>query len=71
MVDIGTVTNDVIAGGFNFNTQRGVIIAGSDGVTVDGITFSNAYSFSVSLQESKNVTLHNLKIFSHYGATDG
>ena len=59
------------AGGFNFNTQRGVIIAGSDGVTVDGITFSNAYSFSVSLQESKNVTLHNLKIFSHYGATDG
>ena len=71
MVDIGTVTNDVIAGGFNFNTQRGVIIAGSDGVTVDGITFSNAYSFSVSLQESKIVTLHNLKIFSHYGATDG
>lgn len=71
IIDIGTVTNDLIKGGFNYNTQRGIVVTGSDGITIDGVTISNAYSFSIHLRESKNVTLDHLKIFSHYGATDG
>lgn len=70
MIDIGTVTNDINQG-FNFNTQRGIVVSNAKSVVIEDVTVNNSYSFSVHLRESSGVTIDNLKVFSHYSATDG
>lgn len=66
------VENVRIAGrGFVFQPQRGVEIACSKNVTVDGVTFLNPAHYTVFGGQSEGITIRNIKSFSCRGWSDG
>lgn len=61
----------IIGRGIMFQPQRGVEIAFSKNVTVDGITFINPAHYTIFGGQSQNITIRNIKSFSCRGWSDG
>lgn len=57
--------------GFVFQPQRGIEIAYSKNVTVDGLTFVNPTHYTVFGGQSEGIVVRNIKSFSCRGWSDG
>ncbi len=62
---------DITPGSASQTCYNGIIISHSENVSVEGVIINNPRFFSVRTLNSKNVTWHNVKVFSSYGPSDG
>ncbi|MCX5527546.1 glycosyl hydrolase family 28 protein [Streptomyces bobili] len=72
-VDVQGVENSRIIGrGVLYNSKSGaMLIRKCENVTIDGITILNPRYENVRVAESQNITIKNLRAFSHQGWGDG
>ncbi|KUO21306.1 glycosyl hydrolase family 28 protein [Streptomyces dysideae] len=72
-VDIQGVENSRIIGrGVLYNSKWGaMLIRKCENITIDGVTILNPRYENIRVAESKNITIKNLRAFSHQGWGDG